>query len=98
MRLAPVLALLLCVPLAGCLQSRVQERGVGAYRLVGDYADRDELQALLADNQRLADELCPDGWFKHHDFDRSEGGRRVVVWEISCDAPYQFENVQKKVN
>ena len=97
MPVKPLFLLLLALPLSGCLQNRVEERGGGAYRLVAGYDDRDGLQSVLAENRRLADELCPGGWFKNHDFDRKDGGGRELVWEITCDAQYQYDPVQKKV-
>ena len=51
---------------------------------------------MLTDNRRLADKLCPVGWFKSNDFDRKDGGERVLVWEIHCDAQYEVKNVQKR--
>jgi len=62
---------------SGCLQSRVEERGVGFYRLNASYETREELQEALADNRRLADEFCPSGWYKSKDFDRKDGAARL---------------------
>ena len=74
MRPSGLVPLLLLPLLAGCLQSRVEEIGVGYYRLNAGYETRAELKAALADQQRRADELCPGGWFKRDDYDGTATG------------------------
>jgi len=97
MPLSRLAVLLLIVPLTGCLQTQVKRIGSGYYQLQSAYQNREELEAVLQDHARKADELCPQGWRKRKDFDRRDGSSRLLVWEIACDGPYQPDNSQDRM-
>ncbi len=92
MRIPALLVLALLLPLAGCLQTRVERLGADYYRMQQQYQTRDELAAAIAHHEQEAAKLCPEGYVKRKDFDRVDGSARVLVWEVGCDRQYRPDN------